>query len=84
MVIYLTGGIEIENYLYANFKLSDNDIKLILSSNGKIVDEVDVVKLKDNMSYGKASDKWYYFYIPTPGRENNTEKVEAIMKDGNT
>ncbi len=84
MVIYLTGKVEIENYLYASFKLSDNDTKLVLSSNNKIIDEVDVVKLKDNMSYGKADDKWYYFYIPTPGKENNTKKVEAIMVDGNT
>ncbi len=84
LVIYLTGGVEIENSLYASFKLSDNDSKLVLSSNGKIVDEIEVVKLKNNMSYGRVDDKWYYFSIPTPGMENNTKKEEAIKQDGNS
>ena len=84
LVIYLTGGEEIENNLYASFKLSDNDSKLLLSSNGKIIDEIDVVKLKDNMSYGRYDDKWYYFYIPTPNMENNTKREEAIRQDGSS
>lgn len=84
LVIYLTGGVEIENDLYANFKLSNSDKKIVLSVNNKIIDEVSVVKLKDNMSYGRVDNQWYYFYIPTPGKENNTKKVEEIMIDGNT
>ncbi len=84
LVVYLTGGIEIDNYLYANFRLSDNDKELILSSDNKIIDKVDVVKLKDNTSYGKKDDKWYYFYIPTPGYENNSKRYERIINDGNT
>ena len=84
LVIYLTGGKEIEGNIYANFKLSDNDQKIILSVSGNVIDSVDVIKLKDNMSYGKVDDKWYYFNIPTPGMENNTKKVERIDNDGNS
>ena len=62
---------------------NDNDKKLILSANGKIIDEVEVVKLEKNMSYGLKDDKWLYFYSPTPGRENNTHGVERIDDNGN-
>ena len=83
LVIYLTDGVEIDNYLYANFKLSDNDKNLILSKASKIIDKVEIVKLDKNMSYGKVNDKWYYFYNPTPGKENNTKKVERL-ENGNS
>ncbi len=75
IVIYLTGGEKVDG-IYANFKLSDNDDKIILSSNGKIIDEVKVVKLDKNMSYGKIEDKWVYFLTPTPGYYNNTHYIE--------
>ena len=77
-VIYLTGGEKVDDYLCANFKLSDNDKEIILSFNNKILDKVNIVKLNDNMSYGKDKDKWYYYYLPTPGNINNTSKVEVI------
>ena len=77
-VIYLTGGDKIDNYLCANFKLSDNDEELILSFDNKVLDSVKIVKLEDNMSYGKLDNKWYYFYLPTPGSSNDTSKVEVI------
>lgn len=77
LVIYLTGGEEMEG-VYTNFRLSDNDEKIILSSNGKIIDEVDVVKLDKNVSYGRSKDKWLYFLTPTPGKENVTFGVERL------
>ena len=81
-VIYLTGGEKVDDYLCANFKLSDNDKEIVLSYNNKVLDKVDLVTLKDNMSYGKYEDRWYYYYLPTPGSINNTSKVEVI-EDGN-
>lgn len=77
-VIYLTGGEKVDDYLCANFKLSDNDKEIILSFNNKVLDKVNIVLLNDNMSYGKYEDKWYYYYLPTPGNINNTSKVEVI------
>ena len=84
LIIYLNGGKEVEGSISANFKLSDNDKKLILSGNGKIIDSVDIVKLDKNMSYGLKNDKWLYFYSPTPGKDNNTKGVERIDMDGDT
>ena len=84
LVIYLNGGKEIEGSISANFKLSDNDKKIILSGNSKIIDKVDVVVLEKNMSYGLQNDKWLYFYAPTPGKENNTHGVERVDVNGNT
>ena len=84
LLIYLNDGKEVENAISANFKLSDKDEKLILSADGKIIDEVKIVKLEKNMSYGRVEDKWLYFYSPTPGKENNTHGIERLDKDGNT
>ena len=84
LVIYLNGGKDVEGSITANFKLSDNDKKIILSGNGKIIDEVEIVKLEKNMSYGLKDGKWLYFYTPTPGKDNNTEGVERMDKNGDT
>ena len=65
-------------------ELTDKDEKIILSGNGKIIDEVEVVKLEKNMSYGKKNNKWLYFYTPTPGKENNTEGFERLNQNGDT
>ena len=84
LVIYLNDEKNVSGSISANFKLSDRDKKLILSASGKIIDEVEVVKLEKNMSYGKYGDKWLYFYTPTPGKENTTYGVERLDKDGDT
>jgi len=77
LVIYLTDGKEIDG-VYANFRLSDNDKKIILSLDEEIIDEVEIVKLDANISYGKKDDKWLYFMTPTPGMKNNTYGVESF------
>ncbi len=79
-IIYLTGNEEIEE-MYANFKLSDDDSKIIISDGVKIIDEVDVVKLPDNMSYGKYEGKWYYYYQATPGFSNKKAGLERINNE---
>lgn len=84
LLIYLNDGKEIPNAISANFKLSDNDKKIIISASGKIIDEAEVVKLEKNMSYGRSGDKWLYFYTPTPGKENNTEGKEKLKSNGDT
>ena len=76
LVVYLTGGEKIDNEVYAPFRLSDDDKKIILSANEKVIDEVNVVKLERNMSYGRSSDKWLYYFTPTPGKDNTTKGVE--------
>ncbi len=83
LVIYLNGGKEIDG-ISANFKLSDNDKKIILSADGKIISEADIVKLDKNISYGLKDGKWLYFYTPTPGKENNTHGVERMNTNGDT
>lgn len=84
LVIYLNGGNDVPGSITANFKLSDKDKKIIISGNGNVIDEVEVVKLEKNMSYGLKDGKWLYFYTPTPGKENNTEGVELRDDNGNT
>ena len=83
VVINLNGGKDVPGEISANFKLSEKDEKIILSTSGKVIDEVKIVKLEKNMSYGRSGDKWLYFYTPTRGAENNTYGVE-VMDNGNT
>ena len=79
LLIYLTDKGKIaDNIIYANFKLSDDDEELIISNGKKIIDEVELVDLIDNVSYGRVEDKWYYFTKPTPGKVNDTVPLESV------
>lgn len=77
LVIYLTDGINVDGYVCANFKLSDND-KIVLSNNSEIIEEINVVTLPDNVSYGKVGNKWQYFMTPSPGKANKTKGLDSI------
>ncbi len=82
MVIYLTDGVSVPGYQCLNFNLSDDDKKLILSTKDKIIDEVILTKLPDDVSRGLFDDKWYYFPKPTPGFINNTSHFEEGVFHG--
>lgn len=85
LVIYLTGGECVENYVCANFKLSEKDSKIVLSNNSKIITEANIVSLPDNISYGIKDNKWQYFSSPTPGFENSTQAFDKLGgNNGNT
>lgn len=72
LVIYFTDNVQVDGYICANFKLGENDKNIVISSNDKIIDKVDLVSLKDNLSYGIIDKEWYYFAKPTPGKANLT------------
>ena len=73
LVIYLSGtSSKIEDNVYtANFKLSVDD-ELILSNGRDIIDKIKIIKLPENVSYGRKDNDWYYFMSPTPGYINET------------
>lgn len=79
LVIYFTSKkVDYDDSVYVDFGLSDNDNYIIISSDTKEIDRVKIVKLLENISYGKLKDKWYYFTTPTPGRENTTAHFDEI------
>lgn len=81
LLIYLSDKSRVvDNFIYANFKLSENDKKLMITNGKKIIDEVEVVNLIKNVSYGKVDGKWYYFTKPTPGEENSTISLDKIVE----
>ncbi len=72
LLIYLSGKKNKDgDNIYANFKITDNE-EIVLSDGKNIIDKVNVVNLRDNISYGRVLDKWYYFTSPTPGKVNDT------------
>jgi len=77
LVIYLTGGIKVDGYICANFKIGDGD-NVILSNNDKVIDEIKLVTLPDNVSYGKKDNTWQYFTTGTPGYANTTKGFDEI------
>lgn len=71
-IIYFSGEVIESEEIHATFKLSDNDEYLILSNTNKVIDKVNIVKLQDNVSYGRVKNEWKYFATPTPLKENTT------------
>ena len=78
LLIYLSGESKTtDKSIYANFKLSEGE-ELILSDGKNIIDKVKIIELKENISYGKQEDSWYYFTSPTPGKINNTKAFSTL------
>lgn len=79
LLIYLSDESRvIDNEIYANFKLGEDDEYLIISDGKNIIEKIELVSLIDNVSYGRIGDKWFYFTKSTPGYENNTIGLEKI------
>lgn len=78
LIYFDSNGNSYENGIYADFGLSDNDENIVISNGSDIIDIVDIVKLEDNISYGKTNDGWKYFTSPTPSLENNTKAFDTI------
>ena len=74
LIVYLSSKNKKEDYVHTNFSLSENDNYLVLSTyDGKIIDKVEIVSLKDDISYGRNNNGWCYYMYPTYGYENNTK-----------
>ena len=79
LIIYFSGqDIVYNDVIYANFKLSDKDIGIIISNGHDILDKVDIVPLDDNVSYGLVNNEWKYFFLSTPGFANNTASFSSM------
>lgn len=74
LVVYASSKNKNDNEVHTNFNIGDKDDYLVLSTyGGTIIDKVDVVSLKDNISYGRNKDEFCYYMYPTIGYENNTK-----------
>ena len=67
-----------EDNIYIPFSLSNNDKYLVLSDGVNIIDKVEIVDLKENISYGKVDGVFKYFTSPTPGYENRTASFDKV------
>lgn len=82
LIIYLAGQKkEYDRGIYADFKLSDDDKYIIISNGNVVIEKVPIVKLVDNVSYGKTSDGWAYFTTATPGMANTTASFKTWGND---
>lgn len=79
LIVHMPGEkVNYEDGIYTDFGLSSNDKKIIISNGKKKIDEVEIVYLKENVSYGKVDNTWKYFTSPTPGSKNNTKGFDSL------
>ena len=81
LLIYFSGDdCDFTDNIYAPFNIGDNDKYIIISDGNNIITSIEIIKLKDNMSYGKVGDSYKYFTTPTPGKENNTAYYDLVIE----
>lgn len=80
LVLYLSSSDEIINGEYhVNFRILEDDRVLILSDNEKnVMDEVKIVTLGRDMSYGLYNGKWYYYQEASMGVDNDKNYVMGV------
>ena len=79
LIVYLSSKNKNVDEIHTNFSLSDSDKNLILSTyDGLVIDGVELVNLKDNVSYGRNKDGWCYYTYATFGYENNTKCFKEL------
>jgi len=78
-IVIVTSGENkvIDGEIHTNFKLSSNDGVIILSdSHRNIIDEVSIIELDNNLSYGLYNNKWYYYNYSSLGKDNTSNYIE--------
>ncbi len=78
LIIYLSGKDTFSNNeIHTNFKVKNEEGKIILSSSKKnVIDKVDIKKVDSNLSYGLYKDKWYLYNYPSFGKENSNNYLK--------
>ncbi|MBK8945969.1 MAG: CotH kinase family protein [Ignavibacteriae bacterium] len=77
LLIFASDKDTVMNYHHTNFKISANGEKIILSDSNQIIDQVNVPKLTNDISYGRIFNDFSNWEIqnPTPGFENSDEEI---------
>ena len=76
-----------EDEIHLNFKLSESDGNLYLSTENSIIDKCTIADTQTDISAGlNEAESWVYFYTPTPGYENlgdfsNSFVIEPVYKE---
>ncbi len=85
LIVFASERNTIGNELHANFKIATEGEKISLfSPNGNLVDEIDSIPLRTNISYGRyigGETGFRYFSTPTPGAENSTPYFMGFLTD---
>ncbi len=84
-LVYLSGlgGVDVNGYLHANFKLSSTKGETLLLSDkhGNVISRLELPSSIRNVSYGRLdSGKYVWFSTPTPLAENGGGYADSIDK----
>lgn len=85
-VVLLSGKNKISDFSHANFKWSNIQNRLYLStSTGQIIDEITMPELSHDVSYGRETDgasSFVAFSEPSPGASNNSRSQYTPKNEG--
>ena len=77
MIIYASGKNLLEGELHTNFKLDSKGETIALSNSGaKVISKIYVKETLKDTAYGYNGEKYVYYYVGTPGKENTGEYSE--------
>ena len=79
IVIFASGEQSYGQYVHAPFSLSTGETLSISNQYNEIIDQIELVELKQDISYGLAVGEWHYFPSPTPGKQNDTYYVDDLQ-----
>lgn len=71
-----------DNELHTNFKIADGETISLYNKDGELVDQIEVPKLKKDISYGRLNmldNTLGYFEEPTPGKKNTTQNYLGYL-----
>lgn len=85
LVVYASGkDTIIDGEIHTNFKLSKSgEVLTLANKKAEPLSRIFFEETKTDTSYGYNGSEYVYFYIPTPGKENNTRYSKEAIADGN-
>ena len=82
LLIYASGKNTFDDEIHTNFKLDGDGETIMLSDNtGKIISRVHVENTLEDTSFGYDGNKYVYYYIGTPGKENTGEYSDKKIEE---
>ncbi|MEX1375995.1 MAG: CotH kinase family protein [Eubacteriales bacterium] len=78
LLIFASGKENYSQNIHAPYSLSAGELLTISNKYNEILDRIEVVELKQDVSYGFADGSWHYFPTPTPGKPNDTYYVDEL------
>jgi hypothetical protein len=86
LLVFASEKNSVEGELHANFKLSkDGEVLSLYNNSGILIDQLDSVLLKADVSYGRSvhNGELVFYQNPSPGTVNSSSEYEGVLEKVN-